>query len=323
MIMVQLVRGLAALAEPERRQDHGAVRSGDLHDRPSVHLSTEKLRVHAATLEEFHAPTLPPGRRLHRPSPYRGNPVAVVLDGDGLTTEQMQRFAHWTNLSETTFVLPPTDPTPTTASASSRPSPSCRSPATRRSGPATPGWARRHAARPTTHRAGVPGRARHRPPREEGLAFAAPPLLRAGPVEAAVRRPRGVAAGHRPATSSTPSGWTTVRAGWPCCSAASRRCSRCGRRRSTSTSVSSPCTRRAGRRPSRCGPSSRRTASTAEDPVTGSLNASLAEWLLRTARVQAPYVASQGTALGRAGRVRISQDGRRARSGSPAAPSPA
>lgn len=42
--------------------------------------------------------------------PYRGNPVAVVLDADGLTTEQMQRVANWTNLSETTFVLPPTDP---------------------------------------------------------------------------------------------------------------------------------------------------------------------------------------------------------------------
>ena len=42
--------------------------------------------------------------------PYRGNPVAVVLDGDGLSTEEMQRFAHWTNLSETTFVLPPTTP---------------------------------------------------------------------------------------------------------------------------------------------------------------------------------------------------------------------
>src|SRR5437588_12566878 len=41
--------------------------------------------------------------------PYRGNPVAVVLDGTGLSTEEMQRFAHWMNLSETTFVLPPSD----------------------------------------------------------------------------------------------------------------------------------------------------------------------------------------------------------------------
>ena len=43
-------------------------------------------------------------------TPYAGNPVAVVLDGAGLSTEEMQRFANWTNLSETTFVLPPTAP---------------------------------------------------------------------------------------------------------------------------------------------------------------------------------------------------------------------
>ena len=42
--------------------------------------------------------------------PYRGNPLAVVLDADGVTTEQMQQFANWTNLSETTFLLPPTHP---------------------------------------------------------------------------------------------------------------------------------------------------------------------------------------------------------------------
>ncbi|MDQ3787419.1 MAG: PhzF family phenazine biosynthesis isomerase, partial [Actinomycetota bacterium] len=43
-------------------------------------------------------------------TPYLGNPVAVVLEGHGLSTEEMQRFARWTNLSETTFVLPPTAP---------------------------------------------------------------------------------------------------------------------------------------------------------------------------------------------------------------------
>ena len=37
--------------------------------------------------------------------PGLGNPVAVVLDAAGLTTEQMQRFAHWTNLSETTSIV--------------------------------------------------------------------------------------------------------------------------------------------------------------------------------------------------------------------------
>ena len=40
-------------------------------------------------------------------TPFGGNPVAVVLDSDGLSTSEMQRFANWTNLSETTFVLPP------------------------------------------------------------------------------------------------------------------------------------------------------------------------------------------------------------------------
>ena len=47
---------------------------------------------------------------------------------------------------------------------------------------------------------------------------------------------------------------------------------------------------------------------TVEDPVTGSLNASLAQWLLRSGRASAPYVASQGTRLGRTGRVHVTQD---------------
>ena len=42
--------------------------------------------------------------------PFLGNPLAVVIDAEGLTTEQMQQFAMWTNLSETTFLLPPTHP---------------------------------------------------------------------------------------------------------------------------------------------------------------------------------------------------------------------
>lgn len=42
--------------------------------------------------------------------PYQGNPVAVILDGDGLSTEQMQSIARWTNLSETTFVCAPATP---------------------------------------------------------------------------------------------------------------------------------------------------------------------------------------------------------------------
>jgi PhzF family phenazine biosynthesis protein len=45
-----------------------------------------------------------------------------------------------------------------------------------------------------------------------------------------------------------------------------------------------------------------------EDPVTGSLNASIAQWMLETGRVEAPYVASQGTTIGRSGRIHISGD---------------
>ena len=42
--------------------------------------------------------------------PFLGNPVAVVLDGAGLSDSEMLRFANWTNLSETTFVIPASDP---------------------------------------------------------------------------------------------------------------------------------------------------------------------------------------------------------------------
>jgi PhzF family phenazine biosynthesis protein len=41
---------------------------------------------------------------------FRGNPVAVILDGDGLSDAAMQAIANWTNLSETTFVMAPSDP---------------------------------------------------------------------------------------------------------------------------------------------------------------------------------------------------------------------
>jgi len=47
---------------------------------------------------------------------------------------------------------------------------------------------------------------------------------------------------------------------------------------------------------------------TVEDPVTGSLNAAIAPWLLRSGRAQAPYVVSQGTVLGRSGRVHVSRE---------------
>ena len=57
-----------------------------------------------------HLPTQRPFKQVDvfTDQAYRGNPLAVVLDGSGLSDDAMQRFAHWTNLSETTFLLPPT-----------------------------------------------------------------------------------------------------------------------------------------------------------------------------------------------------------------------
>ncbi len=50
--------------------------------------------------------------------PLLGNPVAVVLDAEGLDDAEMAAVARWTNLSETTFVLPPTERVPTTGCGS-------------------------------------------------------------------------------------------------------------------------------------------------------------------------------------------------------------
>src|SRR4051812_32054266 len=110
--------------------------------------------------------------------PYRGNPVAVVLDGSGLDTAQMQRFAHWTNLSETTFVLP-----------SER--------ADYRVRIFTPTQELPFAGHPTLGTCHAWLRGEHKDEivqecdaglvtirrTEHGLAFAAPPLIRSGPVE--------------------------------------------------------------------------------------------------------------------------------------------
>jgi hypothetical protein len=65
--------------------------------------------------------------------PLLGNPVAVVLDSEGLDAAAMQQIARWTNLSETTFVLPPTRPEADYRLRIFTPGTNCRSPVTRRS----------------------------------------------------------------------------------------------------------------------------------------------------------------------------------------------
>jgi PhzF family phenazine biosynthesis protein len=240
--------------------------------------------------------------------PYQGNPVAVVLDGGGLETEEMQRFASWTNLSETTFVLPPES-----AEADYRVrifTPVAELPF---AGHPTLGtchtWLAGRAEAPETVvqecAAGlVPVR---RTP--AGLAFAAPPLLRSGPVEEALVE-EIAAALQIDRAAIDDAQWVDNGPGWVAVLLASAEAVLAVSPRFTDLDLGV-----VGPYP----PGSPeaievraffpKDGSLVEDPVTGSLNASLAEWLLRTGRLSAPYVARQGTALGRSGRVHVTVDG--------------
>jgi PhzF family phenazine biosynthesis protein len=241
--------------------------------------------------------------------PYGGNPVAVVLDADGLDTEQMQRIAHWTNLSETTFVLPPTAPE-----------------ADYRVRIFTPVAELPFAGHPTLGtchawlEAGGTAAADDVVVQEcgaglvplrrtaEGLAFAAPPLLRGGPVETSlVEHLAEVLQIER--AEIVDAEWADNGPGWVAVLLRDADAVLALRPGFVDLDLGV-----VGPYP----PGSPhafevraffpKEGATVEDPVTGSLNASLAQWLLRTGRAQAPYVASQGTALGRAGRVHVSQD---------------
>jgi PhzF family phenazine biosynthesis protein len=240
--------------------------------------------------------------------PYRGNPLAVVLDSTDLDGEQMQRFANWTNLSETAFVLPPDDPG-----------------ADYRVRIFTPVAELPFAGHPTLgtchawlEAGGAPARddlivqectAGLIPIRRDGdgLAFAAPPLVRSGPVEepvvdqiaSALRIDRAAIVDAQWADNGP--GWVAVLL-------------------ESADAVLAVEPVFADLDLGLVGPHPDgspeafevraffpKDGALVEDPVTGSLNASLAEWLLRTGRAQAPYVARQGTVLGRAGRVQLSQ----------------
>jgi PhzF family phenazine biosynthesis protein len=242
-------------------------------------------------------------------TPYAGNPVAVVLDGSGLSTEEMQRFARWANLSESVFVLPPED-----------------AGADYRARIFTPAVELPFAGHPTLGTCHAWLEAGGRPRRdgeivqecgaglvrvrqtEHGLAFAAPPLIRSGPVEEAdVEHVASLLGIERGAIVDAQ--WADNGPGWVAVLLESAAAVLALRPGVVDLDVGV-----AGPHP----PGSPeafevrafvpKDGATAEDPVTGSLNASLGEWLLRTGRASAPYVASQGTALGRAGRVHVTRD---------------
>ncbi len=239
-------------------------------------------------------------------TPYRGNPVAVVLDGDGLETEEMQRFANWTNLSETTFVLPPSGEADYRVRIFT---PSVEVPF---AGHPTLGTC--HAWRESSGRdastvvqecdAGLV-EVRRTP---EGLAFAAPPLLRSGPVEEPlVDRIAGMLGIGR--DEIVDAAWADNGIGWVAVLLADAEAVLAVRPGAVDLDLGV-----AGPYPEGAPEAFEvraffvKDGATAEDPVTGSLNASLAEWLFETGRVRGPYVASQGTALGRSGRVHVSRD---------------
>jgi PhzF family phenazine biosynthesis protein len=244
-------------------------------------------------------------------TPYRGNPVAVVLDGTGLATEDMQRFAHWTNLSETTFVLPPSaagadyivrifTPVAELPFAGHPTLGTCHAWLSRMPAAERPDVVVQECAVGLVEIRRTP----------EGLAFAAPPLVRSGPVDEPLAEQIASVLGIARA-DIVDAAWVDNGPGWVAVlleSAEAVLALRPG-------FVDDLYVGAVGPYP----PGSPeavevraffpKDGTTWEDPVTGSLNAALGEWLLDTGRASSPYVAGQGTAIGRAGRVHISRDG--------------
>ena len=258
-------------------------------------------------------------------TPYLGNPLAVVLDGEGLSTEAMQQFTNWTNLSEATFVLPPT-PEGRAAGADYRVRIFC------------PGRELPFAGHPTLGschawlQAGGQPRAAGRivqecgvglvPLRQDGerLAFAAPPLIQSGPLAEddvqRIARGLGVAREdilHHAWCDNGPN-WRGVML----------------RSAAQVLALQPDAAVLAGLDVGVVGPRGKvgvvgasdaegiafevraffpGNNGLAEDPVTGSLNAALAQWLIPAHLAPHSYVVSQGTALGRAGRVHVDQEG--------------
>lgn len=245
---------------------------------------------------------------------FAGNPVAVVHDAIGVGTSRMLEITSWTNLSEATFLLPPTG-----ADADYRVRIFC------------PGRELPFAGHPTLGScaawlaAGGTPRDPERivqecgaglvPIRRDGdrLAFAAPPMVRSGPIDDELLEQRLDALGLTRNTLLD-AAWIDNGPGWMGLLLESA---------DAVLDVTLPIGTHTGfdvgligfHPPgSECALEIRglfadAAGSVREDPVTGSLNASVAQWLIASGRISAPYVARQGTALGRSGRVFIDADG--------------
>ncbi len=268
----------------------------------------------------------------------RGNPVAVVLDGEGLDDAAMQAFASWTQLSETTFVLPPT-------------------PAARAQGADyrlrifTPGGELGFAGHPTLGschawlaHGGQPQSSAHvvqecrkglvTIARQDGaLAFAAPSLDRSAPgaelldavCDALALAPAQVLAAQQLDNGTAWLGLLldspeTVLALDPDHARLKALKQKVGVAALYPAEDTPALVRRSSREARAFAQAPARPAvqlevrafaaatGVNEDPVTGSLNAGLAQWLIAEGRLQAPYIANQGSCLGRDGWVHVSAD---------------
>lgn len=271
-------------------------------------------------------------------TPYYGNPLAVVLDGVGLSDDDMQCFARWTHLSETTFVLPPT-----------------QAGADYRLRIFTPGGELPFAGHPTLgtcHAWLETGGTPQQPDfivqeckvglvriRRAGhlLAFAAPPLTRSTPAPeqlARVAAALGIEAPHIRAAQLLNNGPTflgllldspdTVLSLEPDHAALKALDQKVGVAAPYPVTEAPALIARSNREsrafadhaadhPAQAAPDLEVRGFVApsgvnEDPVTGSLNASLAQWLIADGHMPARYLAAQGACLGRAGRVHIERD---------------
>jgi PhzF family phenazine biosynthesis protein len=275
--------------------------------------------------------------------PYLGNPVAVVLDGSGLSDDQMQQFARWTHLSETTFVLPPTPQ-------------GCEAGADYRVRIFTPGGELPFAGHPTlgTCHAWLEAGGQPRQPRRVGQecgvgvvtlqsvdgrrAFAAPALRRSAPSPtqlAQVAAALGVKAAQIVAARTLDNGtaWLALLLDSPDSVLALQpdhsQLKALGHKVGVAALQPTPAATLIARSsrearafhvqapppadatvpaPDLCVRAFAAAVGVEEDPVTGSLNASLAQWLIEDGILHAPYVAAQGEVLGRDGRVYISRD---------------
>ncbi len=244
----------------------------------------------------------------------KGNPVAVVLEADSLTDEQMADFARWTNLSETTFVLKPQNPkadyrlriftTLTELPFAGHPTlGSCH--AWLQAGGKPRGEA-------IIQECGVGLITLRR--NGEQLAFAAPPLLRSGAVEDALLQ--RVCAGLRIERHDVlQARWVDNGPGWVAVLLRDREQVLAlnpdfSQLQGLTLGVVAPWTlARDGNEAQFEVRAFVAGDGMSEDPVTGSLNAGLAQWLIADGLAPARYVVSQGTAMGRAGRVFIEQIG--------------